>query len=345
MVSNIRKASTIIIATFIFLAMSILFSSEVNAATFTYDFGNGITVNTDKDMNPKGDVLHLPTGKNAVLKIKMDISVNGGATLQHAKMDADWWYDEASWELSGTSDSIDVTMKAIGNHKLTITTSSGEVTKSFFVWHKAPPKDIEIVTTNNKICFDTYLMDKSQYGDMLAVKAGDDWYPITLGMRMKDNPYIAVKANKTYNLELRGYWKVGDTYYYSPETTKITVKTGPATKPVIKSVKISKVKVTKVKDSGHWNSSGNWVYNYKTSYTVKVTLSKKAKNIKGIELSDGYNGYLLKGDKKTYTKSMSIVSEGFNHKGDTFGFTVSTYSDNKYMAYSPISKVKKAKIK
>ena len=54
---------------------------------------------------------------------------------------------------------------------------------------------------------------------------------------------------------------------------------GPAVKPVIKSIKVSNVKVTK-----YFNYS-EWRYKYKTKFTVTVTLGKKPKGAKGIQLT------------------------------------------------------------
>ena len=64
------------------------------------------------------------------------------------------------------------------------------------------------------------------------------------------------------------------------------VPMGPATTPVIKSVKVSNVK------SERYFNTSEWRYKYRTKYKITVTLSKKAANTKGIYLTvAGTNGF------------------------------------------------------
>lgn len=310
----------------------------------TYE-GNGIKVECDRDLS-KGIEAGLPTGNNSTLKIHLDISVSDGESeLSALTLQSDNYEQHNHWILSGTNDTVDLIIQKCGEHKIIVEKANGSKYEiPFLVWPRAPQKDMTIVTIANKIYFDTYMMNKSEYGDYLYVGIDDSYYLIDLGMKWNYNKYIKLSANKTYNLKLCGVIIKDGKNYKSQTPTSVKVKTGPITKPVIKSVKISKVKVSKGYNY-HFNSSGQWVPYYKTSWTTKVTLSKRAKGIKGIILNDGYNDYKIKGNKKTYTKKMSIVSEGFNHKGWKHKFTVTTYSDNNCMAYSPTSNVKSAKIK
>ena len=117
---------------------------------------------------------------------------------------------------------------------------------------------------------------------------------------------------------------------------------GPAVKPVIKSIKVSNVKVTK-----YFNYS-EWRYKYKTKFTVTVTLGKKPKGAKGIQLTttvQGISSYkTIKGKKNTFTANFNWDTP-VSLKGRTASFKVKTYNNAKYKAYSYDSKPKKLKIK
>lgn len=121
-----------------------------------------------------------------------------------------------------------------------------------------------------------------------------------------------------------------------------TVPMGPSTKPVIKSVKISNVKVKR-----YFNTS-EWRYKYKTTFKMTVTLSKKAKGAKGIDLTSSVQGIssykTLKGNKNTYKASFNWDMP-ISLKGRKITIRVKTYNDPTYKAYSYDSKAKTVKIK
>ncbi|MFR7763760.1 MAG: fibronectin type III domain-containing protein, partial [Eubacterium sp.] len=85
----------------------------------------------------------------------------------------------------------------------------------------------------------------------------------------------------------------------------VTLKTGSAVKPAVKSIKIVQKKKIKVRG---WTSPGHWSGNYWyppvyhkpytwTKYKVKVTLKKKVPKIGGMRIGDKWT----KGNKKSYT--------------------------------------------
>lgn len=85
----------------------------------------------------------------------------------------------------------------------------------------------------------------------------------------------------------------------------VTVKTGSAVKPAVKSIKIvqkKKIKVNGWTSPGHW-SGGYWyppIYHKPytwTKYKVKVTLKKKVPKIGGMWIGDTWT----KGNKTSYT--------------------------------------------
>lgn len=126
---------------------------------------------------------------------------------------------------------------------------------------------------------------------------------------------------------------------------EVSVPMGPKTKPVIKSVKISNVKVKKYFDKERWK------YRYKTTFKIKVTLSKKPAKIKGSVISiSGISGMVgsvnktVKGTGKTFTASVSMDTPK-TIKNKSAKVTVRTYSNNTYKCYSDDAKTKTVKIK
>ena len=96
-----------------------------------------------------------------------------------------------------------------------------------------------------------------------------------------------MKPKKKYTFKFYGKLKVDNPALDAPDGITVegnpavfkNVEMGPAVKPVIKSIKVSNVKVTK-----YFNYS-EWRYKYKTKFTVTVTLGKKPKGAKGIQLT------------------------------------------------------------
>lgn len=216
-------------------------------------------------------------------------------------------------------------------------------TGAFYVFPKTPNLNITTYyngisvsgdTKNNFISGDKFMVkmpDGTPYGDLDIIKGGK----------------IPAKANTSYTINWKSYASADDladgSHYFGAEKSK-TVKTGPSTKPVIKSVKVSNAKC--VKTSKYTYVNGVKKYYYKTTWTVKVTLSKKASGIKGVVISDngGFHDYKVKGTGTTFTTTMGIESIS-KYAGNGRKLTVTTYSNSEYGAYSPTSKSKSYKIK
>lgn len=159
-----------------------------------------------------------------------------------------------------------------------------------------------------------------------------------------------MKPKKKYTFKFYGKLKVDNPALDAPDGITVegnpavfkNVEMGPAVKPVIKSIKVSNVKVTK-----YFNYS-EWRYKYKTKFTVTVTLGKKPKGAKGIQLTttvQGISSYkTIKGKKNTFTANFNWDAP-VSLKGRTASFKVKTYNNAKYKAYSYDSKPKKLKIK
>ncbi len=159
-----------------------------------------------------------------------------------------------------------------------------------------------------------------------------------------------MKPKKKYTFKFYGKLKVDNPALDAPDGITVegnpavfkNVEMGPAVKPVIKSIKVSNVKVTK-----YFNYS-EWRYKYKTKFTVTVTLGKKPKGAKGIQLTttvQGISSYkTIKGKKNTFTANFNWDAP-VSLEGRTASFKVKTYNNAKYKAYSYDSKPKKVKIK
>ena len=158
-------------------------------------------------------------------------------------------------------------------------------------------------------------------GPVAIHKKGHSWY----------------KPNTTYYLKIYGaeaYQKLnGEVIYLPGDPIKRTVKTSPAVNPVVKSVKISNIKVQ--------NLSTLFVKKYHTTYTMTITLSKKASNIKGIKVFAAGNYYTVKGNGKTFKVRVSNITDR-SYKGMKTNYRLCTYgaSDSVGGAYSTWTKSK-----
>ena len=203
-----------------------------------------------------------------------------------------------------------------------------------------------ITTYPNKILFNADRLTRDQHGEYTNVFVKGHNFNAMLkngwGEWMATKAPSTMKPGKKYGLYAVQIDRVNN-YQVNSEVYKLaTVTMGPSTKPVIKSVKISNVKVKR------YFSYNEWKYRYKTTFKMTVTLSKKAKGAKGIDLTTSVNGIssykTLKGTKNTYTAKFNWDMP-MSLKGKTVSVKVKTYNDTKYKAYSYDSKAKKAKIR
>ena len=111
--------------------------------------------------------------------------------------------------------------------------------------------------------------------------------------------------------------------------TSNKVRTGASVKPVVKSVKVSKVRVTK---------KGKKYY---TTYTAKVKLKKKLGNgTQGLMTS---TGVYARGKGTTFSFTFKNIAG--NKKGKTVKLKVCGYSNKSYGGYTNYSKVIKFKVR
>lgn len=151
------------------------------------------------------------------------------------------------------------------------------------------------------------------------------------------------KPGKTYYLKMypAQFYKLdGETKLAIGQPTDLTFVAAPTTKPVIKSVKISNVKVTK-----KWNWD-QMRYMYTTTYKAKITLSKKATGTKGIYVNIHGSDYKVSGTGKTFTVSCRDTGTK-SFKGTSVKIKLRTYSASEAngSALSPISATKSFTVK
>ncbi|MGN0078172.1 MAG: hypothetical protein ACI36V_05225 [Coriobacteriales bacterium] len=153
-------------------------------------------------------------------------------------------------------------------------------------------------------------------------KSGASWY----------------KPNTKFYLKIYGVDRYldsnGEAHYYAGNAITKTVQTAPSVNPVVKSVKISNIKVK--------NLSTLFVKKYQTTYKMTITLSKKASNIKGIKIFAAGGTYTAKGNRSSYTITVSNTTDR-SYVGMSTNYKVCTYSasDSVGGAYSSWTKSKK----
>ncbi|MDD6769200.1 MAG: hypothetical protein PUD82_07460 [Coriobacteriaceae bacterium] len=150
------------------------------------------------------------------------------------------------------------------------------------------------------------------------------------------------KPNTKYYLKIYGADRYLDTaggvHYYAGKAITKTVQTSYAVNPVVKSVKISNIKVT--------NLSTIFERKYRTTYKMTITLSKKAANIKGIKVFAAGGYYTAKGKGKTFTITVSNTTDR-SYKGMKTNYRLCTFSavDSVGGAYSSWTKSKNYTVK
>ena len=252
-------------------------------------------------------------------------------------------YLKQSWDRVG--DGVyegSMTTDKCGNYGLYIPISEGFWDHILtFNYTPAPPIKMKITSYHDKIIFDPSKLETNKNGYWTVIVANGEMYTLRYP---KVQQLTKLEAGKKYNILLSGAMENEKGNLSTGYAKTFSVPMGPKTKPTIKSVKITKVKVKK-----YFNYQ-DWKYKYKTRYTFKVTLGKKASKTKGAYIQiKGTNGLLnayrtLKGTGKTFSSTIEMDAP-VSYKGGKVKFTAMTYSDNTYDAYSPESKAKTVKIK
>ena len=121
-----------------------------------------------------------------------------------------------------------------------------------------------------------------------------------------------------------------------------TYRTGVATTPKIKSIKVKATKVKKKTQKVYGYYTGLYLGKRKYyKYSIKITVKlKKAPGTNGIWI----NGKKFKGNKKKYTVKLGPYTNYSKPKGKKFTVMIYSYYNNSYGGYSPMYRtVKKVK--
>lgn len=156
---------------------------------------------------------------------------------------------------------------------------------------------------------------KTEGGPVSILKKNNSWY----------------KPNTKYYLSIYpvNYYMInGEEKMLQGNPTKRTIQTSSTVNPVIKSVKISNVKV-----KAYRPNPLSTVVRYKTTYKMTITLSKKASNIKGIKVKAGLGEYTAKGTGKVFTINC-VNDSGVSYKGTKQKLKVMTYSASASYGYA-----------
>lgn len=161
---------------------------------------------------------------------------------------------------------------------------------------------------------------KTEGGPVSILKKNAKWYKANTKYYLTIYPMATVEINGK------------ETTIFGKGTNK-TVQTSPTTQPVIKSLKVSNVKVKKYFDTERWK------YRYKTTYKLTITLSRKPSNAKGLMIKVGAGEYQVKGTGKTFTTTV-VHDSGVSYKGSKEKVKVMTYSTGSAYGYALSSQSK-----
>lgn len=310
--------------------------------SITYNVGNSvITISADKDLNN----LVLPSDRTlGGLDVNFVIE-SDNAPISSISIGSDSYSDSSNqvkcFHRFTSTDSSESVM--------TVTLSDGSSARFGFFVRPAMliSKEITIKTDPTGIILSGFDFPE-RYGQRLYVEVYKD-SALKTRLASYNNPLqrgpVAIhkkgsswyKPNSTYYLKIYGaekYQMLDGTDVYLPgDYIKRVVKTSPSVNPVVKSVKISNIKV---KNLSTWFEK-----KYHTTYTMTITLSKRASGIKGIKVFAAGNYYTVKGSGKTFKVRVSNVTDR-SYKGLRTNYSLATYSadDSVGGAYSTWTKSK-----
>ena len=320
------------------VAVTVIAASAVIASATDYKYTKEVqtskgTVTIAFDQNP--DLFIFKRG---------GVQLNYKITLPESSELTSLDLGESSWKKTGENPTVYegyAKFYKAGIYGMVGMYKDGYRTETFYDLYCLPAKPVNMKITSypTHIVFDAHKVSALECGTKSGIFINNDWKFVENGTAGK----ISDLKNKSYKVVMCGTMEYGDSIS-TGEAIQKTVPMGPKMKPVIKSVKISNVKVKK-----YFNYQ-EWRYRYKTSYTMTVTLSKKPKNIKGVDLLiQGMNGLndahrTVKGKGNTFKTSVTMDSIK-SYKNGKVKVIATAYTNNTYKAYSYDSKGKVVKIK
>lgn len=330
-----KKALKFLLVLSVFAAFLIGASTMAMAAsTQKVTIGDSeITITSDK-----GFMVPLPGNTNAGVEVTFQITSNNSPIAEVSVWDDYESYNSNSVTYTHEYKYMDVESNVM---KITLKDGSSEellyspiiLPASFLsgdISLKTDPTGLAIEASGYKVKNGPeYLI--AVYKDAARTKFIESYFAKTEGGPVS----ILKKNNSWYKPNTKYYLSIYPVNYYNGieeplqgNPTKRTIQTSPTVNPVIKSVKISNVKV-----KAYRPNPLSTVVRYKTTYKMTITLSKKASNIKGIKVKAGLGEYTAKGTGKVFTINC-VNDSGVSYKGTKQKLKVMTYSASASYGYA-----------
>lgn len=332
-----KKALKFLLVLSVFAAFLIGASTMAMAAsTQKVTIGDSeITITSDK-----GFMVPLPGNTNAGVKVTFQITSNNSPIAEVCV-----WDDSDSYNSNSVTYTHEYKYMDVESNVMKITLKDGSSAEilnrpiilpasylSGDISLKTDPTGLAIEASGYKVKNGPeYLI--AVYKDAARTKFIESYFAKTEGGPVS----ILKKNNSWYKPNTKYYLSIYPVNYYminekekmlQGNPTKRTIQTSPTVNPVIKSVKISNVKV-----KAYRPNPLSTVVRYKTTYKMTITLSKKASNIKGIKVKAGLGEYTAKGTGKVFTINC-VNDSGVSYKGTKQKLKVMTYSASASYGYA-----------
>lgn len=332
-----KKALKFLLVLSVFAAFLIGASTMAMAAsTQKVTIGDSeITITSDK-----GFQVPLPGDTNAGVKVTFQLTSNNSPIAEVCV-----WDDYESYNSNSVTYTHEYNYMDVESNVMKITLKDGSSAEILYspiilpasylsgdISLKTDPTGLAIEASGYKVKNGPeYLI--AVYKDAARTKFIESYFAKTEGgpvsILKKNNSWY--KPNTKYYLSIYpvNYYMInGEEKMLQGNPTKRTIQTSPTVNPVIKSVKISNVKV-----KAYRPNPLSTVVRYKTTYKMTITLSKKASNIKGIKVKAGLGEYTAKGTGKVFTINC-VNDSGVSYKGTKQKLKVMTYSASASYGYA-----------
>ena len=329
-----KKALKFLLVLSVFAAFLIGASTMAMAAsTQKVTIGDSeITITSDK-----GFMVPLPGNTNAGVDVTFQITSNNSPIAEVSV-----WDDYESYNSNSVTYTHEYKYMDVESNVMKITLKDGSSKELYCpiilpasylsgdISLKTDPTGLAIEASGYKVKNGPeYLI--AVYKDAARTKFIESYFAKTEGGPVS----ILKKNNSWYKPNTKYYLSIYPLNYYEGKPnplpgnpTKRTIQTSPTVNPVIKSVKISNVKV-----KAYRPNPLSTVVRYKTTYKMTITLSKKASNIKGIKVKAGLGEYTAKGTGKVFTINC-VNDSGVSYKGTKQKLKVMTYSASASYGYA-----------
>lgn len=326
-----------------FLVLSVFAAFLIGASTMAMAASTQKVTIGDSEItitSDKGFQVPLPGNTNAGVKVTFQITSNNSPIAEVSV-----WDDYESYNSNSVTYTHEYNYMDVESNVMKITLKDGSSAEILYspiilpasylsgdISLKTDPTGLAIEASGYKVKNGPeYLI--AVYKDAARTKFIESYFAKTEGgpvsILKKNNSWY--KPNTKYYLSIYpvNYYMInGEEKMLKGNPTKRTIQTSPTVNPVIKSVKISNVKV-----KAYRPNPLSTVVRYKTTYKMTITLSKKASNIKGIKVKAGLGEYTAKGTGKVFTINC-VNDSGVSYKGTKQKLKVMTYSASASYGYA-----------